>query len=43
MVTDEIISAIIAMYDNDGKGSLPNSSEVLLCSNDVSLEQVIKE
>ena len=30
------------MYDHDGKGKLPNSSEVLLCSNDVSLEQVRK-
>uniref|UniRef100_A0A7M5U071 RZ-type domain-containing protein n=1 Tax=Clytia hemisphaerica TaxID=252671 RepID=A0A7M5U071_9CNID len=37
---DEILASVIAMYDNDGSASLPSSSEVLLCSDDVSLEQV---
>ena len=37
---DEILASVIAMYDNDGLASLPSSSEVLLCSDDVSLEQV---
>jgi len=29
------------MYDNDGRGRLPDANEVILCSKDVSLEQVI--
>lgn len=28
------------MYDNDGKGHLPHADEVLVCSGNVSTEQV---
>lgn len=38
-ISDEIFYAVVDMYTGEG-GGLPSSDEVLLCSKDISVEQV---
>lgn len=39
LLSDEIFYAVVDMYTREG-GCLPSTDEVLLCSRDVSVEQV---